>query len=40
MAASLTHLPSCASLYVCQEWWNSVTFGAYWRTWNLPVHQW
>lgn len=23
-----------------KEWWNSRTLGEYWRTWNLPVHNW
>ena len=22
------------------DWWNSTTFGEYWRKWNLPVHNW
>mmetsp|Transcript_25371 Transcript_25371/g.63622 ORF Transcript_25371/g.63622 Transcript_25371/m.63622 type:complete len:465 (+) Transcript_25371:81-1475(+) len=22
------------------DWWNSPSLGYYWRTWNLPVHQW
>ena len=23
-----------------KAWWNAVTFEAYWRLWNLPVHHW
>lgn len=23
-----------------EDWWNSKTFGEYWRKWNLPVHNW
>lgn len=23
-----------------QDWWNAATIGAYWRTWNQPVHKW
>ena len=22
------------------DWWNSLTFGEFWRLWNRPVHQW
>jgi len=22
------------------DWWNSTTLGYFWRTWNLPVHNW
>lgn len=23
-----------------QDWWNSLTFGEFWRRWNRPVHLW
>jgi len=23
-----------------KDWWNSTSFEAYWRLWNLPVHHW
>jgi diacylglycerol O-acyltransferase-1 len=23
-----------------KDWWNSTTLGYFWRTWNLPVHNW
>jgi hypothetical protein len=23
-----------------KDWWNATTFSTYWRTWNMPVHQW
>lgn len=23
-----------------KDWWNSVNVGVFWRTWNIPVHQW
>jgi diacylglycerol O-acyltransferase-1 len=23
-----------------KDWWNSESMGEYWRTWNLPVHNW
>jgi len=22
------------------DWWNACSLGYYWRTWNLPVHNW
>jgi len=23
-----------------KEWWNAANIGIFWRTWNIPVHQW
>jgi len=23
-----------------EDWWNSASFGEYWKKWNLPVHHW
>ena len=27
-------------LYLFQDWWNSTSYGGYYRTWNVVVHDW
>mmetsp|Transcript_9410 Transcript_9410/g.10628 ORF Transcript_9410/g.10628 Transcript_9410/m.10628 type:complete len:151 (+) Transcript_9410:1012-1464(+) len=23
-----------------EDWWNSATYGEYWKKWNVPMHNW
>ena len=36
---SFAHLIS-EEMHLLQDWWNSTSFAAYYRTWNVVVHDW
>lgn len=37
MCAELTHY---ADRQFYREWWNATSFDQWWRSWNVPVHEW
>lgn len=36
----IAELTSFADRQFYQEWWNATDLNQFWRTWNIPVHEW